>query len=83
MNKHNRYTSIYAKIIMYATSALIAVGPTLPAYAALPGGGKISAGKGSITVSGKIMTVKELSPTMNINWSSFNIGKNSTVNYCW
>ena len=71
----------YARIVVYGFACMIAVGPTLPAFAALPGGGKITTGKGSITVSGKVMTVKELSPTININWSSFNVGKNSTIDF--
>jgi len=71
----------FKKLTVYTVSMLLTFGPDLSAYAALPGGGKITSGKGSISVSGSTETIKQLSPTMSIDWKSFNIGQGNTVNF--
>ncbi|HPX61139.1 MAG TPA: filamentous hemagglutinin N-terminal domain-containing protein [Deltaproteobacteria bacterium] len=46
---------------------------------ALPTGGQITAGSGSIAQSGSAMTVTQSSQQMIANWSTFNIGQNASV----
>ncbi len=64
-------------------SSLLAAGS--PAYAidpgALPAGGQITAGAGSIGASGTRMTVNQSSQQMVANWSSFNIGADASVQF--
>ncbi len=64
-------------------TSLFAAG--VPAYAidsgALPTGGQITAGAGTIGASGTSMTVNQSSQQMIANWSSFNIGKDASVQF--
>ena len=64
-------------------TSLFAAG--VPAYAidsgALPAGGQITAGAGTIGASGTSMTVNQSSQQMIANWSSFNIGKDASVQF--
>src|SRR5512133_4256573 len=48
---------------------------------ALPTGGQVSAGAGSIGQSGSAMTIRQSSEKLAINWQSFGIGANETVNF--
>lgn len=48
---------------------------------ALPTGGQITAGSGSIATSGSQMTVNQSSQQMIANWNSFNIGANAGVQF--
>lgn len=48
---------------------------------ALPEGGAISAGSGSIGQGGNTLTVTQNSPRLAINWLSFNIGGGETVRF--
>ncbi|HZW24442.1 MAG TPA: MBG domain-containing protein, partial [Gallionella sp.] len=48
---------------------------------ALPTGGAISAGAGSIGQTGATMTVNQNSQNLAINWQGFGIGANETVNF--
>ncbi|ECT1023800.1 filamentous hemagglutinin, partial [Salmonella enterica] len=48
---------------------------------ALPTGGQIVAGQGSISTSGNQMTVNQNTQGMVANWNSFDIGKNHTVQF--
>ena len=56
-----------------------------PAYGldpgALPSGGTITAGSGTISSSGAQMTVNQSSQQMIANWQSFNIGQNAAVRF--
>src|SRR5512140_2021520 len=48
---------------------------------ALPTGGQISAGAGSIAQNGNAMTVNQTTQNLAINWQSFGIGANEAVNF--
>jgi len=48
---------------------------------AMPQGGHIASGSGTISTSGKTMTIRQKSPNLTINWNSFNIGKSQTVQF--
>ncbi|WP_130618625.1 YDG domain-containing protein [Dyella amyloliquefaciens] len=46
-----------------------------------PSGGQVIAGSGSIQQAGLITTIQQNSPTLQLNWQSFNIGADETVNF--
>ncbi len=48
---------------------------------ALPTGGQISAGAGSIAQIGTTMTVNQSSQNLAVNWQSFSVGPSETVNF--
>jgi filamentous hemagglutinin family protein len=60
-----------------ATAALSAAALADP----LPGGGRVVAGQASIAYSGQSMTINQSSAKAAIDWTSFSIGKGSTVNF--
>jgi filamentous hemagglutinin family protein len=58
-------------------------GPTIVTVAprALPTGGTVTAGSGSITQDGGTLTVTQQSQNLSLNWQSFNIGADGTVDF--
>ncbi|MBB6243195.1 YDG domain-containing protein [Rhodanobacter sp. MP1X3] len=44
-------------------------------------GGQITAGSGQITQSGNTTTIQQSSQNLSLNWQSFNIGSNQTVDF--
>jgi filamentous hemagglutinin family protein len=63
-------------------SALMVSGALSAAAAGdLPTGGQIVGGTGSISQSGKVMTINQSSAKMAADWQSFNIGAGNTVNF--
>jgi len=48
---------------------------------AAPVGGQVNSGDASINQSGLITTINQTSQHANINWNSFNVGENETVNF--
>src|SRR5690349_8407697 len=48
---------------------------------AAPTGGQVSAGQGGITQSGTTTTITQTTPKLAINWQSFGIAGNETVNF--
>ncbi|MBD8051741.1 YDG domain-containing protein, partial [Limnohabitans radicicola] len=48
---------------------------------ALPTGGQVAAGQAAISQSGNAMTVNQTSQRAVVNWDSYNVGSNATVNY--
>ncbi len=65
-----------ALLLLLAAPALGAPNPT-----ALPTGGVIVSGTGSISVNGSQMTVNQLQSKMILNWNTFNIGQSAGVNF--
>ncbi len=63
-----------------ALGAVLLSTMSLAAYA-LPTGGEIAAGQGSIGQSAGAMTVTQQSPRLAINWQSFGIGAAESVNF--
>jgi filamentous hemagglutinin family protein len=51
------------------------------APSAAPSGGHVTAGSGSITHSGATTTIAQSSETLSLNWQSFNIGAQQTVDF--
>src|SRR5580698_6327292 len=64
---HSQGKSVCSRRLLAAT--LLLVGPL--AYAA-PGGGQIVSGSGSISQAGTITTIRQSSPTLSLNWKTFN-----------
>jgi len=52
-----------------------------PAANALPTGGKVTAGAAVITQSGNTMNINQSSQRAVINWNSFDVGSQATVNF--
>ena len=72
-----------ATVGVLAVAALLATGGASFALdpGALPTGGQITSGSGSIAASGSRMTVNQSSQQMIANWNSFNIGANAGVQF--
>ncbi|PIQ95366.1 MAG: hypothetical protein COV67_15265, partial [Nitrospinae bacterium CG11_big_fil_rev_8_21_14_0_20_56_8] len=67
------------RFLVYWIVYLLSGFPTL-AYA-LPEGGQIVSGSGTIDTSGSTLTVTQSSDKLVIEWQNFNIGANETVNF--
>ena len=52
-----------------------------PLAQAAPIGGQVVAGSGSISQSGNITTINQSTQNLSLNWQSFNIAKQETVNF--
>ncbi|MDP1613549.1 MAG: YDG domain-containing protein, partial [Sulfuritalea sp.] len=61
-------------------SAAVLSALTFSAHA-LPTGGQVSAGTGTVSESGSTMTVNQTSQNLAINWQSFNVGAGETANF--
>jgi filamentous hemagglutinin family protein len=48
---------------------------------ALPNGGKVTSGTGRLAQRGDTLTITQQSQNLSLNWQSFNIGSQSTVNF--
>ncbi len=63
-----------------ATGAAVTAASSAAANA-LPTGGTVTAGTGTITQGGSTLTVTQQSQNLSLNWQSFNIGRQSTVDF--
>ncbi|ECL4818760.1 filamentous hemagglutinin N-terminal domain-containing protein [Salmonella enterica] len=63
------------------TGFIIGLFPGMVLAADLPAGGQIVGGQGSISTSGNQMTIHQQTHNMATNWHSFDVGKNSTVQF--
>jgi len=54
---------------------------TAPATTQLPTGARVSAGTASVSQSGAVMTVKQDSASAVVNWQTFNVGAQASVNF--
>lgn len=63
-----------------ATPAVPAVMPAINPSAS-PSGGRVTAGSGNIGRSGLTTTIDQHSQNLSLNWQSFNIGADSSVNF--
>lgn len=48
---------------------------------AAPAGGQVVGGSGSISQSGNTTTIQQNSQNLSVNWQSFNVGRQETVNF--
>ncbi len=63
------------------STALLMSGLPLVSQAALPTGGSVEAGSGSISQNGNAMTINQGSDRLAINWNSFSIGAGNSVTF--
>ena len=70
-----------ALCLALAFAAPISAWANPPAANALPTGGQVAAGQAGISQSGAQMTVQQASQRAVINWQSFNIGQNASVQF--
>lgn len=68
-------------LCMAVACAALAPAAWAQVVAALPVGGQVVAGQGSIQAQGSVMTVNQASQRMALDWQSFNIGAGQTVNF--
>jgi filamentous hemagglutinin family protein len=54
---------------------------SLPHVFAFPIGGQVVSGIGTIAQSGNLTTINQGSQNLSVNWKSFNVGSNETVNF--
>lgn len=73
------------RLVSRLAAALLIVAGILPARAlppnALPTGGSVASGGATIATSGSTMNVNQSTANVIINWGTFNIGANATVNF--
>ena len=48
---------------------------------ALPSGGQVSSGTATLKQTGAILTVRQASPKLSVNWQNFNIAASETVSF--
>lgn len=75
------YLFVYALGAGLLASPSSAQTPAPVAPTQLPTGGQVNAGQASISQSGNTLTVNQTSPRAVVDWSSFNVGKDATVNF--
>ncbi len=64
-----------------ASLLLTRIAHAAPAGNELPAGGQVSAGQASISQSGNVMNINQGSERAAINWQSFNVGNDASVNF--
>lgn len=77
--KNLSFKSFLSKLA--AGSLLIITLPSLAFANNLPTGGQVQAGAGQIKSSGQTMTINQASQNMVVDWQSFSIGKDASVNF--
>ncbi len=68
-------------LCMVVACAVLAPAAWAQVVAALPAGGQVVAGQGSVQTQASVMTVNQTSQRMAIDWQSFNVGAGHTVNF--
>ncbi len=61
--------------------AAFAFAQNVPAPNALPQGGQVKVGAGQLTQSGNLLLIQQLTPRLGLDWQSFNIGRDATVEF--
>ena len=70
-----------ASVFLSATLLTVPSAFAAPAANALPTNGQVVAGQANISQSGNVMNINQSTQRAVINWDSFNVGKNATVNF--
>ena len=81
---HRIYRLVWSPTLGVLVSVAVALTGSLlltPLAQAKPLGGHVSAGAGSVTQSGATTTIHQASPNLSLNWQSFNIAPQETVNF--
>ena len=78
MDKHFKYTKKWKRKLSAGVLLALSLGGT--AYA-MPTGGQIQSGQGTIAQNGKNMTVTQQSGKMAVDWTQFNIARDEAVKF--
>ncbi|WP_270420674.1 filamentous hemagglutinin N-terminal domain-containing protein [Acidaminococcus massiliensis] len=78
MDKHLKYTKKWKRKLSAGVLLALSLGGT--AYA-MPTGGQIQSGQGTIAQNGKNMTVTQQSGKMAVDWTQFNIAREEAVKF--
>lgn len=86
MMKKREKKVLKERICLSLTAALLSLGGLTPAGAeptagALPTGGQVADGTASISQAGAVMSVVQTTDKAIINWGTFNVGRDATVNF--
>ena len=73
--------TVIASVVLSASLLAITNSYAGPVANALPTGGQIAAGTATISQSTNVMNINQSTQRAVINWDSFNVGKNATVNF--
>ena len=76
-----KLASIIAASALTLAATLSASVYAAPAADALPTGGQVAAGQATISQAGNTMNVNQASQHAVVNWNSFDVGSNATVNF--
>ena len=74
-------TFVFCTTVMACLPSGTAWAQSTVASTQLPTGGVVSAGQASISQSGNTLNVNQTSQRAIVDWSSFNVGQNATVNF--
>ena len=80
-NAKGRGKSSTSRVLVAGAVALTGGLFLTPFAQAEPMGGQVSAGTGSVTQSGTTTTINQASQNLSLNWHSFNIAPQETVNF--
>ena len=78
MDSHMKYTKTWKRKLSAGVLLALSLGGT--AYA-MPTGGQIQSGQGTIAQNGKNMTVTQQSGKMAVDWTQFNIARDEAVKF--
>ena len=78
MDNHMKYTKTWKRKLSAGVLLALSLGGT--AYA-MPTGGQIQSGQGTIAQNGKNMTVTQQSGKMAVDWTQFNIARDEAVKF--
>ncbi|MBU3578134.1 autotransporter-associated beta strand repeat-containing protein, partial [Polynucleobacter sp. UK-Kesae-W10] len=73
--------TVIAGMVLSASLLAVPSAFAAPAANALPTNGQVVAGQASINQAGNVMNINQSTQRAVINWDSFNVGKNATVNF--
>ncbi|QWC96421.1 filamentous hemagglutinin N-terminal domain-containing protein, partial [Polynucleobacter paneuropaeus] len=73
--------TVMASVFLSATLLTVPSAFAAPAANALPTNGQVVAGQANISQTGNVMNINQSTQRAVINWDSFNVGKNATVNF--
>lgn len=76
----NDAAPVWGKAVAAGAALLVVLGLAGPVLA-MPQGGAVSAGQGTIAAAGNTTTVTQQSARLAVNWNSFGIGANETVRF--
>ncbi|MBT9488591.1 MAG: filamentous hemagglutinin N-terminal domain-containing protein [Rubrivivax sp.] len=81
---HPRRVRTVSRLLAWLLAPFVgafAFAQTAPAPNALPQGGQVKVGAGQLTQQGNLLLIQQLTPRLGLDWQSFNIGRDATVEF--